>query len=104
GVFDLRDGGWNAPFGYFMAWIYGIVMMKLQPQVRHALLGGLGIATIIWMVGILLISLADSDVVRLKSNPLFTVDGKQIALNEFQGKPTVVNLWASWCPPCAREM
>ncbi|MDX1553417.1 MAG: TlpA disulfide reductase family protein, partial [Marinobacter sp.] len=21
-----------------------------------------------------------------------------------QGQPTVVNLWATWCPPCIREM
>lgn|SRR5690606_12818732 len=27
-----------------------------------------------------------------------------IALKQFQGQPTVVNLWASWCPPCHREM
>lgn len=104
GILDFRDGGWNAPFGYFMAWFYGVVTMKSQPQMRHALLGGLGIATVIWMTGTLLTSLSDSDIVRLKSEPLLTVDGKQIALNEFQGKPTVVNLWASWCPPCAREM
>lgn len=25
-------------------------------------------------------------------------------LKEFEGEPTVVNLWATWCPPCAREM
>lgn len=25
-------------------------------------------------------------------------------MQQFKGQPTVVNLWASWCPPCHREM
>lgn len=29
---------------------------------------------------------------------------KQVDLAQFIGQPTVVNLWASWCPPCHREM
>ena len=31
-------------------------------------------------------------------------DGKQRMLSEFKGSILVVNLWATWCPPCVREM
>ncbi len=30
--------------------------------------------------------------------------GKSISLSSRQGKPIVLNFWASWCPPCKEEM
>jgi thiol-disulfide isomerase/thioredoxin len=31
-------------------------------------------------------------------------DGEETSLAEFRGKPLLVNLWASWCAPCVKEL
>jgi thiol-disulfide isomerase/thioredoxin len=31
-------------------------------------------------------------------------DGKPVKLADFAGKPLLVNLWASWCAPCVKEL
>jgi peroxiredoxin len=39
--------------------------------------------------------------------PAFSVkalDGKTLTLESFRGKTLVINVWATWCPPCREEM
>ncbi len=31
-------------------------------------------------------------------------DGKELRLSNFKGKVVLLNIWATWCPPCRREM
>lgn len=31
-------------------------------------------------------------------------DGNRLALADLRGRPLVLNFWATWCPPCLREM
>lgn len=35
---------------------------------------------------------------------LESMAGETVALQGVRGQPAVVNLWATWCPPCRREM
>jgi peroxiredoxin len=36
--------------------------------------------------------------------PLRDTSGKSVALNAYRGHVVVMNLWATWCPPCRAEM
>lgn len=31
-------------------------------------------------------------------------DGKDLRLSNFKGRVVLLNVWATWCPPCRREM
>ncbi len=104
-IFDIRDGGWNATVGLAGMWLYALSRYQKRPELRKALQRGLLAGTVVFFVGTgLLLIQPDGRGQTLPDLELASLEGPTARLADFTGQPTVVNLWATWCPPCVREM
>jgi thiol-disulfide isomerase/thioredoxin len=103
-MLDIRDGGWEPVAGIAAACLYGLARMNRQRALRRPVVA----ATLTALALCAAVELALLGWVEpgapLPALRLAALDGRSVALADFAGKPTVVNLWATWCPPCRREM
>lgn len=103
-ILDIRDGGWHAAIGLGTALAYLGVVLARRAALRKPLAAALAVGAGVWLAGTLALSWNAPPEVRMPQLALPSMDGSTIALSTYEGRPTVVNLWATWCPPCQREM
>lgn len=106
-IFNLRDGGWNGWAGWvavagYVGWL-ALGQARRSPA-RHALMVTLVMAAAVWWGGAAALSHWDTQGAQLPALSLGRLDAGEKSLAEFAGRPLVLNLWATWCPPCLREM
>ena len=103
-ILDIRDGGWHAAIGVGAALAYAGVVLARRAALRKPLAVAVAVGAGVWLAGALILSANTPGDVRMPQLALPAMDGTTVALSNFEGRPTVVNLWATWCPPCQREM
>lgn len=103
-VFNVRDGGWLAWVG-IAAGVAALAWLSWrQPSKRHALAAGAVAGLLVWTGAALALAMQPKESMQVPVIELANLRGGQTRLDAFRGKPLVVNMWASWCPPCRREM
>lgn len=103
-ILDIRDGGFNVLAGIVTGCALVAWRSWRQPMLRAPLAAGTLTFLLAWTVAV---PAADSFAgeVALPAITVKTFDGKLTTFKDLaHDKPLIINLWASWCPPCRREM
>lgn len=73
-----------------------------------------GIAVVILIAAVIVLNVSDRDSLtdggrkdggrQLPTDEFALFEGSSATFSDFEGKPLVVNFWASWCPACVNEL
>ena len=102
-MIDIRDGGFLLLPGVIAAVLTGVYKAWRQTALRAPLAIGVCIGLIAWGISFSVLNALQSSQ-KLPDLAVRDIAGEPVLLQDLIGKPLVINLWATWCPPCRREM
>lgn len=100
----LGDGGYLPWVGVLAAALYAAWRTWRMRELRRPLLVGTASGVLAWAALAGSVAVMQATVLHVPDVALTSLDGGSVRLSHLRGKPMVVNLWATWCPPCRREM
>ena len=102
-VLDVRDGGFLLWPGLIAVVVGALFIGWRRPGLRRPLSWGLISGLTFWLLATFSSSLYEQGT-QMPEMVLRDANGESVELSSYQGGPLVINLWATWCPPCRREM
>ncbi len=104
-MLNVRDGGFPALPGVLALAVTTALIAWRRPAWRENLAWSVCGGVLVWgFVNLAVQRLEVTTQLPLPEMVLHDMDGHPVAMQDLHGKPTVINLWATWCPPCLREM
>lgn len=103
-MISIGDQGFSWWIGVLAA--LGVIWWRSRASraLRRPVLVGITAGLLTWFAAGGVLDLLQRSAPPLPALALATLDEQPVVLNSYTGRPVVLNLWASWCPPCRREM
>ena len=103
-MISIGDQGFTWWVGVLAALALIAWRTRSSRALRRPALVGVAVGLAGWFAAGGVLDLLQRSAPPLPALALATLDEQPVVLNSYAGRPVVLNLWASWCPPCRREM
>ncbi|NUS68925.1 MAG: TlpA family protein disulfide reductase [Ensifer adhaerens] len=102
-VLAIWQGGFSPTGGLLGVLLAAVMLWRNAPKAAPWAMLPLAAGLFVWVV---VTTLTDSGAAPRAPETSYAVlaGNESLAIAERKGRPAVLNLWASWCPPCRREM